>query len=172
MSDRVYNILFLCTGNSARSIMAEALVTQLGNGRFKAYSAGSKPGGTVNPFAIELVRQIGYPVENLRSKSWDECAAPDAPHMDFIITVCDNAAGEECPFWPGKPNTAHWGFADPAAVEGSDDDKRREFQNIFIQITNRVRAFTSLPLAALDANAIQREMVAIGERDSNAVAPE
>ena len=172
MSDRVYNILFLCTGNSARSIMAEALATQLGSGRFKAYSAGSKPGGTVNPFAIELVRQIGYPVENLRSKSWDEFAAPDAPHMDFIITVCDNAAGEECPFWPGKPNTAHWGFADPAAVEGSDDDKRREFQNIFMQITNRVRAFTSLPLAALDANAIQREMVAIGERDPNAVAPE
>ena len=172
MSDRVYNILFLCTGNSARSIMAEALATQLGRGRFKAYSAGSKPGGTVNPFAIELVQQIGYPVENLRSKSWDEFAAPDAPHMDFIITVCDNAAGEECPFWPGKPNTAHWGFADPAAVEGSDDDKRREFQNIFMQITNRVRAFTSLPLAALDANAIQREMVAIGERDPNAVAPE
>ena len=172
MSVRVYNILFLCTGNSARSIMAEALATQLGNGRFKAYSAGSKPGGTVNPFAIELVQQIGYPVENLRSKSWDEFAAPDAPHMDFIITVCDNAAGEECPFWPGKPNTAHWGFADPAAVEGSDDDKRREFQNIFMQITNRVRAFTSLPLAALDANAIQREMVAIGERDPNAVAPE
>ena len=172
MSDRVYNILFLCTGNSARSIMAEALATQLGSGRFKAYSAGSKPGGTVNPFAIELVRQIGCPIENLRSKSWDEFAAPDAPHMDFIITVCDNAAGEECPFWPGKPNTAHWGFADPAAVEGSDDDKRREFQNIFIQITNRVRAFTSLPLAALDANAIQREMVAIGERDPNEVAQE
>ena len=172
MSVRVYNILFLCTGNSARSIMAEALATQLGSGRFKAYSAGSKPGGTVNPFAIELVRQIGYPIENLRSKSWDEFAASDAPHMDFIITVCDNAAGEECPFWPGKPNTAHWGFADPAAVEGSDDDKRREFQNIFIQITNRVRAFTSLPLSALDANAIQREMVAIGERDPNAVAPE
>ena len=172
MSVRVYNILFLCTGNSARSIMAEALATQLGSGRFKAYSAGSKPGGTVNPFAIELVRQIGYPIENLRSKSWDEFAASDAPHMDFIITVCDNAAGEECPFWPGKPNTAHWGFADPAAVEGSDDDKRREFQNIFMQITNRVRAFTSLPLAALDANAIQREMVAIGERDPNAVAPE
>ena len=172
MSDRVYNILFLCTGNSARSIMAEALATQLGSGRFKAYSAGSKPGGTVNPFAIELGRQIGYPIENLRSKSWDEFAASDAPHMDFIITVCDNAAGEECPFWPGKPTTAHWGFADPAAVEGSDDDKRREFQNIFMQITNRVRAFTSLPLAALDANAIQREMVAIGERDPNAVAPE
>ena len=172
MSDLVYNILFLCTGNSSRSIMAEALATQLGSGRFKAYSAGSKPGGTVNPFAIELVRQIGYPIENLRSKSWDEFAAPDAPHMDFIISVCDNAAGEECPFWPGKPNTAHWGFADPAAVEGSDDDKRREFQNIFIQITNRVRAFTSLPLAALDANAIQSEMVAIGQRDPNAVAPE
>ncbi len=162
--DRTYNILFLCTGNSARSIMAEALVTTLSKGRFQGFSAGSKPGGTVNPFAIELVKQTGYPIENLRSKSWDEFALPDAPHMDFIITVCDNAAGEVCPIWPGHPSTAHWGFEDPAAVEGSDEEKRAAFERIFRQIGTRMRNFLSLPLHTLDKHAIQREIKAIGEK--------
>ena len=163
MTEKTYNVLFLCTGNSARSIMAEALVTTMGKGRFKGYSAGSKPGGKVNPFAIEQVRKTGYPVDNLRSKSWDEFAASDAPHMDFIITVCDNAAGKACPFWPGHPATAHWGFEDPAAVEGSDEEKRAAFENIFNQIAARMNAFVGLPLHRLDKHAIQQEIKKIGE---------
>lgn len=163
MPVKTYNVLFNCTGNSARSIMAEALVTILGRGRFKGFSAGSKPGGRVNPFAIEQVRQIGYPVDQLRSKSWDEFAAPGAPHMDFIITVCDNAAGETCPYWPGHPATAHWGFEDPAAVEGQDDEKRAAFARIFRQIEARVNAFVSLPLEAMDEAAIRKEIKMIGE---------
>lgn len=163
MSDKTYNVLFLCTGNSARSIMAEALVTTMGQGRFKGYSAGSKPNGKVNPFAIEQVKKTGYPVDNLRSKSWDEFAAPDAPHMDFIITVCDNAAGEVCPIWPGHPTSAHWGFEDPAAVEGTDEEKRAAFEKIFKQIRTRVNTFVSLPVHMLDKHAIQKEMKKIGE---------
>lgn len=155
MSERTYNVLFLCTGNSARSIMAEALITTMSQGRFKGYSAGSKPNGKVNPFAIEQVEKTGYPTETLRSKSWDEFAAPDAPHMDFIITVCDNAAGEQCPYWPGHPTSAHWGFEDPAAVEGTDEDKRAAFEKIFKQIMARVNAFVSLPVHMLDKHAIQ-----------------
>ncbi len=131
MTDRVFNVLVLCTGNSARSIMAEALINTMGDGRFAAYSAGSHPGGTVNPFAIEQVAATGYPVDALRSKSWNEFAVSGAPVMDFIITVCDNAAGEVCPVWPGHPMTAHWGVEDPAAVEGTDDEKRRAFVKIF-----------------------------------------
>lgn len=163
MSDRTYNVLFLCTGNSARSIMAEALVTTMGHGRFKGFSAGSQPSGRVNPFAIEQVRKTGYPLTNLRSKSWDEFAAPGAPHMDFIITVCDNAAGEVCPVWPGHPATAHWGFADPAAVEGTDEQKRAAFEKIFKQIMARMNAFASLPLHMLEKHAIQHEVRKIGE---------
>jgi arsenate reductase len=163
MSEKIYNVLFLCTGNSARSIMAEALVTTMEQGRFKGFSAGSKPGGMVNPFAIEQVRKTGYPVDRLRSKSWDEFAEPDAPHMDFIITVCDNAAGEVCPYWPGHPATAHWGFEDPAAVEGSDDEKRAAFNKIFKQIAARMNTFVSLPLHMLEKNAIQREIKKIGD---------
>jgi arsenate reductase len=163
MNDKTYNVLFLCTGNSARSIMAEALVTVMGKGRFKGYSAGSKPGGKVNPFAIEQVKKTGYPVDNLRSKSWDEFAEPDATHMDFIITVCDNAAGEVCPYWPGHPATAHWGFEDPAAVEGSDDEKRAAFETIFKQIMARMTAFVNLPIATLDKHAIQVQIKKIGE---------
>ncbi|GIZ53092.1 arsenate reductase ArsC [Noviherbaspirillum aridicola] len=162
MSDESFNILFLCTGNSARSIMAEALASTMGRGRFSGFSAGSKPGGRVNPFAIEQVRKTGYPVENLRSKSWDEFAGPDAPQMDFIITVCDNAAGEACPVWPGHPATAHWGFEDPAAVEGSDEEKRAAFERIFRQIMFRMNSFVSLPLATLEKHAIQQAMREIG----------
>lgn len=162
MSEKVYNVLFLCTGNSARSIMAEALLNTLGKGRFRAYSAGSHPGDTVNPFAIDKVQTLGYPLEILRSKSWDEFAAPDAPQMDFIITVCDNAAGEVCPVWPGQPISAHWGFEDPAAAQGSDDAKRQVFDKVFRQISARINIFANLPLATLDKAAIQRELKDIG----------
>lgn len=164
MQDKVYNVLFLCTGNSARSIMAEALVTTMGKGRFKGFSAGSQPGGIVNPLAIEQVANTGYPIDALRSKSWDEFGAPGAPHMDFIITVCDNAAGEVCPHWPGHPMSAHWGFEDPAAVQvTSDEEKRAVFNRIFRQIMTRMNIFVSLPLPMLEKNAIQREIQAIGE---------
>ncbi|HYD60266.1 MAG TPA: arsenate reductase ArsC [Noviherbaspirillum sp.] len=160
---KTYNVLFLCTGNSARSIMAEALVTTMGKGRFRGFSAGSHPGGKVNPFAIEQVKATGYPVDNLRSKSWDEFAAPDAPQMDFIITVCDNAAGEVCPVWPGHPVSAHWGFEDPAAVEGTDEEKRAAFSKIFKQIVSRMNTFVNLPVDMLDKNAIRSEMQKIGD---------
>ncbi len=163
MSERTYNVLVLCTGNSARSIMAEALINILGKGRFHAYSAGSHPTGGVNPFAVEQVAALGYPVDTLRSKSWDEFAKPDAPKMDFIITVCDKAAGEVCPVWPGRPISAHWGFEDPAAVQGSDEDKRRAFARLFRHIMNRVRIFLTLPLGKLDRLAIKRGLDDIGE---------
>jgi len=159
---RPYNVLVLCTGNSARSILGEALFNTMGAGRFKAYSAGSHPTGKVNPFAIEQVRALGYPVENLRSKSWDEFAAPGAPELDFVITVCDKAAGEMCPLWPGRPVTAHWGFADPAAVEGTDEVKRAAFAQTLHQMRNRVRLFLSLPLETLDRMAIESRMRDIG----------
>ena len=163
MSDKVRNVLFLCTGNSARSIMAEALVTAMGKGRFKGFSAGSQPTGKVNPFAIEQVKKTGYPVDPLRSKHWNEFAGPDAPLMDFVITVCDNAAGEVCPIWPGHPVTAHWGFEDPAAVEGSDEAKRAVFEKVFRQIMARVQALVSLAPAMLVGQAIQHEIRKIGE---------
>jgi arsenate reductase (thioredoxin) len=163
MSQKTYNVLFLCTGNSARSIMAEALVTVMGKGRFRGFSAGSRPGGKVNPFAIEQVTAIGYPVDKLRSKSWDEFAGAEAPQMDFIVTVCDNAAGEVCPVWPGHPVSAHWGFEDPAAVEGSDEDKRAAFSTIFKQIKRRMESFVNLPVDTMDKDAIRAEMRKIGE---------
>jgi arsenate reductase len=162
MSEKIFNILVLCTGNSARSIMAEALFNSMGHGRFHAYSAGSHPNGVVNPFAVERVAAIGYDTTALRSKSWDEFAKEDAPKMDFVITVCDNAAGEVCPMWPGQPITAHWGFEDPAAVTGEDAIKRRAFDKIFHQIMNRVQLFVNLPLKTLDAQSIKREMDNIG----------
>ena len=157
-----YNILVLCTGNSARSILAEALLNTMGAGRFKAYSAGSHPTGRVNPYATEQVRSLGCPVESLRSKSWDEFARPDAPVMDFIVTVCDNAAGEVCPVWPGKPVTAHWGFPDPAAVTGTEEEKRAAFARTMHQIRNRVQLFMSLPLETLDRMAVESRMRALG----------
>jgi arsenate reductase len=160
---RPCNILILCTGNSARSILAEALINTLGAGRFKAYSAGSRPTGAVNPFAIEQVRKLGYPVEGLRSKSWDEFAQPGAPQMDFVVTVCDNAAGEVCPLWPGHPVTAHWGFPDPAAVEGSDEVKRAAFALALHQIRKRVQLVLSLPLETLDRMEIENRLREIGQ---------
>jgi len=163
VSQKIYNVLVLCTGNSAHSIMAEALINTMGGGRFHAYSAGSFPTGKVNPFAVEQVANLGYPVAKLRSKSWDEFARPDAPHMDFVITVCDKAAGEVCPVWPGHPISAHWGFEDPAAVEGSDEVKRRAFTRIFRHIMSRVRVFVSLPIDKLDKLAIKDEMDDIGQ---------
>jgi len=162
LSERVFNVLFLCTGNSARSILAEAILNHVGKGRFRSFSAGSHPAGKVNPFAIELLAKQGLAVADLRSKSWDEfgemSAAPGAPHFDFVFTVCDNAAGEVCPIWPGQPMTAHWGSEDPAAVEGSDEDKRHAFSKAFAEMHRRISLFTSLPLAKLDALAIKREV--------------
>lgn len=162
MDEKVYNVLFLCTGNSARSIMAEALVSTMGDGRFRGFSAGSQPKGAVNPLALEQVAPTGYPLENLRSKSWEEFAAPDAPLMDFIFTVCDDAAGETCPYWPGQPVTAHWGIADPAAVEGTDEQKRAAFHQAFHQIRARLNIFVSLPLHMLEKHAIHQHLVEIG----------
>ncbi|MCX7173631.1 MAG: arsenate reductase ArsC [Proteobacteria bacterium] len=162
MSERIYNTLFLCTGNSARSILAEAILNHAGKGRFRAFSAGSHPGGKVNPFAIELLAKQGLSVSDLRSKSWDEFAVAGGPRMDFIFTVCDNAAGEVCPVWPGQPMSAHWGIEDPAAVESSDQDKRRAFTKAFVEMSRRISLFTSLPLAKLDAMAIKRELDQIG----------
>ncbi len=170
--DKVYNVLVLCTGNSARSILGEALINTLGQGRFRAYSAGSHPGGVVNPYAIAQLQAIGYPTETLRSKSWDEFATPGAPEMDFVFTVCDKAAGEMCPIWPGHPMTAHWGFEDPAAAQGSDAEKRHAFSQVFRQIRNRVQSFVALPLDKLDAAAIKREIVAIGQTPPDAIRAE
>ncbi|MCD6060365.1 MAG: arsenate reductase ArsC [Moraxellaceae bacterium] len=160
--DKTYNLLFLCTGNSARSIMAEGLLNVLGRGRFRAFSAGSQPTGRVNPFALEILQDIGYDVRDLRSKSWDVFADAAAPHMDFIITVCDNAAGEVCPVWPGHPAVAHWGFEDPAAVQGTDDEKRAAFQQVCQQIRHRIQLFLALPLDTLDPPALLRHLREIG----------
>ena len=162
MSDKIYNALFLCTGNSARSIMAEALLNHLGKGRFRAFSAGSHPGGKVNPFAIEQLEKARLSPEGLRSKSWDEFAQPNSPSLDFVFTVCDNAAGEVCPVWPGQPMTAHWGIEDPAAVQGTDEEKRRAFWQAFSQLNRRISLFLSLPLAKLDNMALKGELDTIG----------
>lgn len=163
MRDHYFSVLILCTGNSARSVMAEALFTVLGKGRFVAYSAGSHPNGKVNPFAVERCATLGYDTSKLRSKSWNEFATPVAPLMDFVITVCDDAAGEVCPKWRGTPMTAHWGLEDPAVFEGTDDEKRKVFDKVFRQILNRVTVFVNLPLHDMDKNSIQQEMRAIGE---------
>ena len=162
MTKRVFKVLFLCTGNSARSILAEAILNHIGRGRFQAASAGSHPAGRVKPLAIELLQKQGLPVADLRSKNWDEFAAAAAPRFDFVFTVCDNAAGELCPVWPGQPMTAHWGIADPAAVQGSDDDKRRAFFLAFTQLNRRISLFVSLPFARLEGMALQRELDDIG----------
>jgi arsenate reductase len=166
MSDKTYNVLFLCTGNSARSIMAEGLVTVLGKGRFKGYSAGSRPAGAVQPLAIAQLTEIGYPVHELRSKSWDVFAEAEAPQMDFIFTVCDNAAGETCPVWPGHPISAHWGFQDPAAFIGTEAQKREFYHKVFREIRNRISMFVNLPLHMLEKNAIRQELDRIGKESA------
>jgi arsenate reductase (thioredoxin) len=159
----VYNVLFLCTGNSARSILAESLVNHLGHGQFRGFSAGSYPKGAVHPIALELLEQMQLPTAGLRSKSWDEFAAPGAPPLDFVFTVCDNAAGEMCPVWPGRPMTAHWGVPDPATVEGSDVDKWTAFRAAFQALENRIKLFTSLPLASLDRMKLKEQLDTIGK---------
>jgi protein-tyrosine-phosphatase len=159
---RVYNVLFLCTGNSARSILGEALLDAKGRGRFKAWSAGSFPKGMVHPLALETLAQAGLSVDGYRSKSWDEFAAPGAPQMDFIFTVCDDAAGEVCPVWPGHPVTAHWGLPDPAAVEGSVEMRRRAFRDTLTALSNRIRLFVALPFDKLDGLALKAHADDIG----------
>ena len=162
------NVLFLCTGNSARSIMAESILRQVGAGRFRAFSAGSHPAGRVNPFALELLERNRMPTDGLRSKNWGEFAQPGAPKLDFVFTVCDNAAGEVCPVWPGQPMTAHWGIPDPAAVEGNDEDKRKAFAEASRILLNRIRIFVSLPLAKLDRLSLQRKLDELGKSPANA----
>jgi arsenate reductase (thioredoxin) len=159
---RIYNVLFLCTGNSARSILAESILNRRGMGQFRAYSAGSHPTGQVNPFALELLKRLDFPTERLRSKSWDEFATPAGPLFDFIITVCDNAAGETCPVWPGNPTTAHWGIPDPAAVHGTEIDKRASFEQAFKSMDARITRLLSLPIAHLDRVRLNQEIAAIG----------
>ena len=158
MSRRPFNVLFICTGNSARSVLAEAALEKLGAGRFKAFSAGSMPAGRVHPFTLEVLRRHGYPVESLRSKSWEEFSLPGAAEMDAIITVCDNAAGEACPIWPGRPATAHWGFEDPAAFSGSDEAKRARFEAIYRKIYARMQQFAALAVEQLDARALREKL--------------
>ena len=167
MPARVYNLLFLCTGNSARSILAEALNDRWGNGRFKGYSAGSSPKGQVNPLALKLLDQLGMPTAHLRSKSWDEFAGSGAPVMDFAFTLCDEAAGEVCPIWPGQPVTAHWGIADPAAVEGSEAERMLAFTDAYRMLERRIKVFLSLPLASLDRMTITRKLQDIGRLRSD-----
>jgi arsenate reductase len=162
MSNRIYNVLFLCTGNSARSILAEAILNHLGKGRFSAFSAGSYPAGKVNPFAIEQLKRANFPTDGYRSKNWSEFALPDAPQLDFVFTVCDNAAGEVCPVWPGQPMSAHWGIEDPAAIEGSDEVKRHAFSIAFTQLNRRLSIFTNLPIAKLDSMSLKQELDTIG----------
>ena len=163
MSDKIYNVLFLCTGNTARSVLAEGILRKDGAGRFNAFSAGSQPKGVVNPFALKVLGAYGYPVEGYRSKSWDEFAIPGAPTMDFVFTVCDSAAGEACPFWPGHPMTAHWGIEDPAAVEGTDIEKEAAFVTAFRQMRNRIAAFSALPVKSLDRMSLKARLDAIGQ---------
>jgi protein-tyrosine-phosphatase/N-acetylglutamate synthase-like GNAT family acetyltransferase len=165
MHDRVYNVLFLCTGNSARSILAESILNTEGKGRFRAYSAGSQPKGEVNPFALKVLDALGYPTEGFRSKSWDEFAEPGAPEMDFIFTVCDSAAGEACPVWPGHPMTAHWGIEDPAAVEGIDIEKERAFSLAARYMKNRIMAFLNLRHDSVDRLWLTTKLQAIGRRE-------
>jgi len=161
-----FNVLFLCTGNSARSIMAEAIMNRAGDGKFRAFSAGSMPTGKVNPHAIALLEKLNYPTDGFRSKAWDEFARdqnPDAPELQFVFTVCDNAAGEVCPIWPGQPMTAHWGIPDPAAVEGSEAEIAVAFADAYRQLSNRINLFVGLPIAALDRQTLQARVQAIGE---------
>jgi len=160
--DRLYNVLFLCTGNSARSILAEAILQREGLGKFNAFSAGSCPMGEVHPYALDLLRQLNHPVKDLRSKSWGEFAVPGAPQLDFVFTVCDNAANEVCPIWPGQPMTAHWGVPDPAAAEGKEAERRLAFSDTYRMLHNRISVFVNLPLASLDRLSLQKKLGDIG----------
>ncbi len=171
MSERVFNVLFLCTGNTARSILAEGILRKDGAGRFNAFSAGSQPKGIVNPYSLVTLAGHGYPADGFRSKSWDEFAGAGAPQMDFVFTVCDNAAGEACPVWPGQPMTAHWGIEDPAAVEGGDIEKQRAFNQAFRYLRNRVAAFTSLPLHSIGKMALSQRLSGIGRMEGSTAGP-
>ena len=165
MSERIYNVLFLCTGNSARSILAESILRKDGRRHFRSFSAGSQPKGTVNPLAIRVLRSLDYPTDNLRSKSWQEFAGPDAPVMDFVFTVCDNAAGESCPVWPGQPMTAHWGVPDPAEAEGSPAEIALAFKDAYRMLRRRIEIFAALPIRSLDQLSLQRRLEEIGRVD-------
>jgi arsenate reductase len=158
----LFHVLFLCTGNSARSIMAEAILNRGGAGRFKAYSAGSHPKGMVHPYAVDLLKKLNYPTQDFRSKSWDEFAAAAAPKLDFVFTVCDNAASEVCPIWPGQPMTAHWGVPDPAAAEGTEAERRLAFADAYRMLNNRISIFVNLPIASLDRLSLQKRLTDIG----------
>ncbi|MGH6933261.1 MAG: arsenate reductase ArsC [Dongiaceae bacterium] len=170
MSARAYNVLFLCTGNSARSVMAETLLNHWGRGRYRAFSAGSHPKGRIHPFTLDLLRRLKLPTENLRSKSWNEFAQIGAPRLDFVFTVCDQAAGEICPVWPGQPITAHWGFRDPTAVAGGEPERRAVFADVFRQIENRIKIFVALPIDRLSRLAIKQEVDRIGALASDPVS--
>lgn len=165
MSDRIYNVLFLCTGNTARSILAESILRREGRVHFRAFSAGSQPKGTVNPFAIKVLTSLDYPTDDLRSKSWEEFARPGAPVIDFVFTVCDNAAGESCPVWPGQPMTAHWGIEDPAEATGTDIEREAAFVAAFRFLKNRIASFTSLPLSSIDRLSLGTKLREIGRSD-------
>jgi protein-tyrosine-phosphatase len=164
MFDGTFKVLFLCTGNSARSILAESILNREGKGRFTGYSAGSQPKGEVHPFAIDLLKKMNYPIEALRSKSWDEFAVPGAPELDFVFTVCDNAANEVCPIWPGQPMTAHWGIPDPAAATGTEVERRLAFADAYRLLNNRISIFTSLPVETLDKLSLQKRLDEIGRK--------
>jgi protein-tyrosine-phosphatase len=167
MTDRIYNVLFLCTGNTARSILAEGILRKDGAGRFNAFSAGSHPKGVVNPLALKVLAALDYPADGFRSKAWDEFAVPGAPVMDFVFTVCDSAAGEACPVWPGQPMTAHWGIEDPAAVEGTDIEKERAFSTAARYMRSRISAFISLPIGSIDRMALGAKLRGIGVMDGS-----
>lgn len=167
MTEQPFNVLFLCTGNSARSVLAESILNKIGNGRFKAFSAGSHPSGAINPHVLEFLEERNFPTADLRSKSWNEFAAPDGPALDFVFTVCDNAAGEVCPVWPGQPVTAHWGVEDPVSVDGDDDAKRKAVLTAFALLNHRISLFASLPIAKLDAMSLKKELDEIGRMREN-----
>ena len=169
MSDPAYNVLFLCTGNSARSIIAEAIMNRVGQGRFKAYSAGSRPNGEVHPFTLDLLKQLNFNTDFARSKSWDEFAVPGAPKMDFVFTVCDNAARESCPVWPGQPMSAHWGIPDPAVAKGTKAERRLAFSEAYRMLNGRISIFTALPLASIDRFSLQKKLDHIG-RENHAIS--
>ena len=165
MTEQPFNVLFLCTGNSARSVLAESILNKIGNGRFKAFSAGSHPSGAINPHVLEFLEKRNFPTADLRSKSWNEFAAPDGPALDFVFTVCDNAAGETCPVWPGHPMTAHWGIEDPAAVEGPEIARQTAFVSAFRYLRNRIAVFAALPVSSLDKSTLRSRLVEIGQSE-------